>query len=631
MVTAFASGISLFLGINSAFADPWDVKFLGKWGSTCLLSSNIGCVDSSSQDLNSQDPPSQDPNSQDPLSQPLDTDKIGDGMFWGIWGIASDGSSIYTTDVLNHRIQKFETDGTFVTKWGKEGEENGEFNKPSGIAADSQYVYVVDHNNRIQVFNKDGEFVMVIGSSGSDPGKLNNPEDVEVDSDGRIYVADSGNNRIQVFYPNDLGGIAWGSKGTGPGQFDYPQGISVPAPGHVYVADSHNDRVQYFQLASSCPQGTTEVQSGVCFVKEWGKEGSGDGQFKRPADISASNEVIYVVDGNNNRIQLFTKDGTFIKKFGSECLIKTGLKPSGDCKGQKGTDADSSEIGNGQFKYPAGVTVLSNTVYVADNFNDRVQVFDIERGQLPSAKAIIEPTNPLVDTNQLGNQLDLDKGPLSVIKADAGNDRTINSGVIVVLNGEKSEPKDGSLEFNWRQTSGSQKVDLKNAETAKPEFDTSQITENTKLSFELKVTDKNNQANSDTDTVDVNVVGEKENQKPKADAGNGGSLNEGESAELDGTKSQDEDGSIVSFAWASKDCDDGPKGDLQNSLQAKATFVAPQISSSSTSCSVELKVTDNEGDTDSDTVQIKVNKKSIPNTNPNLDNVQVNSNLDASQ
>ena len=611
LVTVFGLSFQVILSSHIAIADPWDVEFIKKWGSTCLVSSKIGCVD----------PLSQDPLSQDPLSQAIEPDKIGNGMFWGIWGIASDGSSIYTADVLNHRIQKFKTDGTFITKWGKEGNGNGEFTRPSGIAVDSQYVYVVDHSNRIQVFDKEGQFVTVIGSSGSDPGQLNKPEDIEVDSSGRIYVADSGNNRIQIFYPNNQGGLVWGSKGTGNGSFNYPQGISVPEEGHVYVTDSHNNRVQYFQISNPCPQGTTEVQTGVCFVKAWGKSGSADGQFKRPADISVSNDIVYVVDGNNNRIQLFTKNGTFIKKFGSECLIKTGLNPSSGCK--QPNSGGQSERGDGQFKYPAGVTVLSNTIFVADNFNDRVQVFNMEPGQLPSAQLILDPSIPILDASQT---------PLSAIKADAGQDRTINSGVIVVLNGEKSEPNDGSLDFLWKQVGGTQSVDLMKADSTKPEFDTSQITENTKLSFELKVTDKNNQANADTDTVDVNVIGEKENQKPKADAGSGETLNEGESTQLDGTGSEDEDGSIASYSWESKDCDN-----IQNSQQAKATFVAPQISSSSSSCDVELKVTDNEGATDTDTVKITVEKKSAPNTNPNVDtnpnvgDIQINPNLDAGQ
>jgi sugar lactone lactonase YvrE len=613
LLTIFGLGLQLILLNHIATADPWDVEFSNKWGSACLLSANIGCISPLSQDPLSQDPLSQDPLSQDPLSQTVEPDKIGDGMFWGIWGIATDGSSIYTADVLNHRIQKFDLNGNFITKWGKEGIGNGEFNRPSGIATDSQYVYVVDHNDRIQVFDKAGQFVSSIGSGGSDPGQLNSPEDIEVDSDGHIYIADSGNNRIQIFYPNNLGGIVWGSKGTGPGQFDYPQGISVPAPGHVYVADSHNNRIQYFQLSNNCPQGTTEVQTGVCFVKEWGESGSSDGQFKRPADISTSNEIIYVVDANNNRIQLFTKDGTFIKKFGSECLIKTGLKPTNGCKEPE--DGSLLDRGDGQFKYPSGVTVISDSIFIADNFNDRVQVFRIEPGPLPAMTPNVDPA----------------QAQLSVIKADAGQDQTVDSGQQVTLSGENSMPNDGSLEFQWNQVGGGQSIDLMNADSIKAEFDTSQINENTKLRFELRVTDRNNQANIDTDTVDVNVVGEKENQKPKANAGSDRTVYEGQSAEIDGTGSQDEDGTIDSYDWKSNDCGNEPKGDIQNSKQAKATFVAPQISTSSTSCEVELKVTDNKGDIDSDTITITVQEKLISNPNPNQGNVVTNPNLKLSQ
>ena len=51
-------------------------------------------------------------------------------------------------------IQKFDSDGTFITEWGSEGSAEGQFNKPSDIAIDSSgNVYVADWGNaRIQVF-----------------------------------------------------------------------------------------------------------------------------------------------------------------------------------------------------------------------------------------------------------------------------------------------------------------------------------------------------------------------------------------------------------------------------------------------------------------------------------------------
>jgi hypothetical protein len=160
-----------------------------------------------------------------------------------------------------------------------------------------------------------------------------------------------------------------------------------------------------------------------------------------------------------------------------------------------------------------------------------------------------------------------------------------------------------------------------NSDSPRPEFETSQITQDTTLKFELRVTDNNNQA--DFDTVNIHVIGEKENQKPEADAGDSKTVVEGQSIQLDGTASKDDDGTIVSYEWKSKDCDNEPNGSVQNSQLVNPTFVAPQISSASTICNIELKVIDNGGGLDSDTVEITVKEKPPTNmgqfaSNPNL-------------
>jgi sugar lactone lactonase YvrE len=566
-----ALSVGIIFSTNTSSGAPWDVAFAKKWGSTCLLNSNISCDSSSSQ---------------------TEAENTGDGKFWGIWGIASDESAIFALDVLNHRVQKFDREGVFMSKWGNKGIENGQFTFPSGIAVDLQYVYVVDHSNRIQIFDKEGQFVNTLGSTGSNPGELNLPEDVDVDSNGYVYVADSGNHRIQVFSPANASGIVWGSQGTGKGQFNYPQGISVPAPGHVYVADSHNNRVQYFQLLKDCPQGTSPVAAGVCFVKEWGKTGKSDGQFDRPADIDISDEIVYVVDANNNRIQLFTKDGTFIKKFGSECLVKTGLEPSSTCKKPANNRSlEVGEVGDGQFKFPAGITVLSNTIFVADNFNDRIQVFNVETGPPPTSQ----------------------------VQANAGQTDTVNSGDMVTLNGGNSQPNDGSLQYIWRQVGGDRRVDLVDSNTATAKFEAPSVSQDSTYEFELSVMGTNNQISSDR--VSINVAADQQNQQnqqnqnPQADAGDDKNVIESDSVELDGGGSSDSEADIQSYDWQTSGCDNNqPDGNINNSDNAVATFVAPQIDSSSTVCTVELTVTDSDGGTDTDTVQVTVNQD--PNQGP---------------
>ena len=84
-------------------------------------------------------------------------------------GIAFDlDGSIYVSDTLNHRVQRFTRDGVFLSTWGSFGDGDGQFNMPWGVAVDPiGDVYVVDwRNDRVQKFDSDGRFIHRFGSSG---------------------------------------------------------------------------------------------------------------------------------------------------------------------------------------------------------------------------------------------------------------------------------------------------------------------------------------------------------------------------------------------------------------------------------------------------------------------------------
>ena len=71
------------------------------------------------------------------------------------WGITIDGAGdVYVTDTGNHRIEKFDREGNFITQWGGFGNGGGQFNFPYGIAVDAKgSVFVVDSGNtRVQQF-----------------------------------------------------------------------------------------------------------------------------------------------------------------------------------------------------------------------------------------------------------------------------------------------------------------------------------------------------------------------------------------------------------------------------------------------------------------------------------------------
>ena len=213
---------------------------------------------------------------------------------------------MYVADTGNHRIQKFSSAGTFITKWGSEGFGNGEFSSPEGIAIDGDgNVYVVDHNNqRIQKFSSAGTFITKWGSEGSGDGEFSYPGGIAIDGDGNVYVADQYNNRIQKFSSAGTFITKWGSEGSGDGEFIDPEGIAIDGDGNVYVADTGNAN-NYFAGISN--QRIQKFSSAGTFITKFGGFGSEPGLLNFPYDLSITpNGKIYVSDMGNNRIQVFS-------------------------------------------------------------------------------------------------------------------------------------------------------------------------------------------------------------------------------------------------------------------------------------------------------------------------------------
>ena len=85
----------------------------------------------------------------------------------------------------------------------------------------------------------------------------------------------------------------WGTEGNGDGQFYWPSELAIDMAGNVYVADRDNYRIQVFDL-----QGR--------FLYKWGTEGSGDGQFDELVGLAIDMEGnVYVAD--NHAIQVFRR------------------------------------------------------------------------------------------------------------------------------------------------------------------------------------------------------------------------------------------------------------------------------------------------------------------------------------
>ncbi|HEX7256927.1 MAG TPA: 6-bladed beta-propeller [Nitrososphaeraceae archaeon] len=176
-------------------------------------------------------------------------------------------------------------------RWGTEGTENGQFMVPHSMVFDSEdNIYVTDTNNhRIQKFTSDGEFITKWGTEGNGDGEFSSPEGIDVDSLGNVYVADTGNSRIQKFTSDGEFITKWGTEGNGDGEFGLPLGIGVTSKGDVFIID---------QVTSSIHQFSNEGEflNKIIF------------NFDKLEDIEIdSNDDIYVTDRNKNEILKFSK------------------------------------------------------------------------------------------------------------------------------------------------------------------------------------------------------------------------------------------------------------------------------------------------------------------------------------
>jgi len=236
-------------------------------------------------------------------------------------GVAADAAgSVYVADRFNHRIQKFDSSGSFQRAWGKDVVAGGGTGFEICTAAQS----------------------CKAGAIGGLGGEFNLP--VVSDAAGSVYVTEQGNNRIQKFDSSGSFLRAWGKDvvaggGTGfeictvaasckagaygglAGEFIDPAGVATDAAGSVYVAELSNNRIQKFDSSGSFQRawGKAVVAGGgtgfeICTVAgscKAGAIGGLGGELNLP--IGAATDAagsVYVADTFNNRIQKF-RGGTF--------------------------------------------------------------------------------------------------------------------------------------------------------------------------------------------------------------------------------------------------------------------------------------------------------------------------------
>jgi prepilin-type N-terminal cleavage/methylation domain-containing protein len=304
-------------------------------------------------------------------------------QFSGIYGSpALDAAgNIYVADSAGNCIRKITPAGVVTTLAGTCGGSAGtadgtgaaaQFNWPTGLAVDSSgMIYVADTSNScIRKITTAALVSTFAGTCGNSTGaadgtgsaaKFNNPQGVAVDTQGDVYVTDSGNTCIRKISPSSAvttfaarcGIVFFGAAdGTGSAaQFNYPLGIAVDTQGNVYVADDQNDNIR--KITSS---GVVTTLAGS------GQGGYADGagaaaEFSNPDGVTAdAYGNVYVADRSNQRIRMISFDGTVSTVAGSSSGYADGI----------GTAS--------KFKRPYGLAIDPvGTLYVADTNNYRIR------------------------------------------------------------------------------------------------------------------------------------------------------------------------------------------------------------------------------------------------------------------
>ena len=249
------------------------------------------------------------------------------------------------------------------------------------IGPDNELIFRDYHAKQLVIFDDQLRYVRSIGK-----GLFDFPTAVAVSRNGYLYVTDYCTNVVKKI---TLTGELISEFGGNKDKLNWPLGLLLLQSGLLFICDYNNDRIV--------------VLKDDKFAYSFGKYGENPGYFNHPIALvsNPTEDQLFITDSANNRIQVFSPCGQFLRVFGNSTIIQRScelLFPTGICytpdghilvsssgthnvlvfdeDGQFVATIDGSYQGKQQLLQPIGVVMMNNgKIVVAGDSSNNLVVF----------------------------------------------------------------------------------------------------------------------------------------------------------------------------------------------------------------------------------------------------------------
>jgi len=449
------------------------------------------------------------------------------------------------------------------------------FANPSGIAFDSQgNLFVIDTGHKqikkvspngvISTFAGTGSFGFADGAP--NVASFGEMWYLAIDSQDNIYVADYANCLIRKITPvgfvSTILGLKNGCNNRSidgnelVAELNYPLGISVDGSDNIWITE-------YAGGNGSAGNLRKITQSNFHYIVETIKTG-----LTRPYGIYASknNNFVYYINSQSNIIRYEISSGAEIwlnrsSPYGSSVVY--------------GVNVDNFE---NVYYYGYGNGIIYRGSYDTPNNFSEVLAGSGIRGNLDGIGTTARFYSPVAGTiGPDGNLYISDNASQTIRKiilrnvppmANAGANQSVTKGVMVTLDGSASTDANGDiLTYSWSfisKPSGSS-ASLTGSTTVSPSF-----TADVAGSYVIGLTVNDGKVSGSQSSVTVTAL----NRAPVANAGGGlSSVNVGTLISLNGTNSYDPDGDLIAYSWVFYSKPAGSSAVLLNNTTSRPFFM----------------------------------------------------------